>query len=122
MKNDALTEQAQLKGIYKKYEVFNGKMSWISETDAIWFVSTPNCWGIGPLEKIGTNGHWKIAAKRGTGGDSPLDVSDTNWELSTCSYDGFLGWRKPENGSIIVRRAICEEGRKTYNATILILD
>ena len=109
-----MTEQAQLKGLYKKYEVFNGKMSWRSETDAIWFVPTPNCWGIGPLEKIGTTGHWKIAAKRGTSGNSPLDVSNSNWELSTYSYDGFLGWRKPENGSIIVRRAICEEGRKTY--------
>ena len=109
LKGYALIQQARRKGIYKQYKECNGKMSWRSETDAIWFVPKSNSWGIGPIEKIGTT-DWGIAAIENTGGDSPLDIPNDQWAL----HNGHHGWTIPKSGSIVIKRAIHEEGMIRY--------
>ena len=54
MKNDALKYHGSKANIYKESEMVNGKKSWKSQHDAIWFIPSSNKWVIGSLSSIGS--------------------------------------------------------------------
>ena len=47
--NGALIAQSSRQGIYEKSELVNGKTSWTSDTQAIWYASVPKVWCIGTI-------------------------------------------------------------------------
>ena len=53
--NDALLAQGSRKGPYHNSSEVNGKASWISNSQAIWYDQTYNDWKVGPLDAIGTS-------------------------------------------------------------------
>ena len=53
LKENAYMAQWIRKGIYHKSSTINGRETWTSEFNAIWYV--PEYWMIGPLNNIGTN-------------------------------------------------------------------
>ena len=55
LKNDVLSIQDSRVGLYKKGGIVNGKRSWTTDSQAIWFVPQYLDWAIGPLKDIGTN-------------------------------------------------------------------
>ena len=55
LKNVANESQGPKKGTYEISETINGKPSWISNDQAIWWVPEHSEWGIGPLYAIGSN-------------------------------------------------------------------
>jgi len=74
MKNDAHES-----GIYEKHQYINGKTSWISKTNAIWYVPNYNSWAIGNLKDIGSTTR-EIASRSNTANQkSPYDVSNDDW-------------------------------------------
>ena len=54
LKNNALAAQRSREGIYRQSSVVNGKTSWVSKSQAIWYNQELNEWAIGPLDYIGT--------------------------------------------------------------------
>ena len=54
MKNDAYKNQDDRDGIYTKYKTVNGKTSWVSGENAIWYNPNLNSWGIGALDDLGS--------------------------------------------------------------------
>ena len=54
LKNDANEWQGVRKGTYKISETINGKPSWISNDQAIWWVPEDGVWLIGSLDVIGS--------------------------------------------------------------------
>jgi len=87
MKNDAHDAQGSKSGIYEIHQDVNGKKSWISSSNAIWYVPTYNSWAIGNLASIGSNSR-VIASSSDTGDKSPYDVSNDDW------YYDENGWNK----------------------------
>ena len=55
LKNVLLESQGERLGIYEKSAVGNEKPSWISNNQAIWWISQHNEWGIGDLNSLGTD-------------------------------------------------------------------
>ena len=55
MKNVLLESQGKRQGIYQKSAEVNGKPSWVSNNQAIWWISQHNEWGIGDLTSLGTD-------------------------------------------------------------------
>ena len=54
MKNNVLGSHNGKPGTYKLSSTINGKPSWITESQAIWFIPQWNQWAIGPLDSLGT--------------------------------------------------------------------
>ena len=54
LNNDVLQTQSSRQGIYEKSsDLVNGKTSWTSDSQAIWYVSDLDFWCIGALDAIG---------------------------------------------------------------------
>ena len=53
MKNNAATIQGTRQGIFQSSSPVNGRPSWTSESQAIWYVPSIKEWAIGNLEDIG---------------------------------------------------------------------
>jgi len=54
-----LETQSSRQGIYKKSSrLVDGKPSWTSDSQAIWYVSEFNFWCIGALDAIGKSNSW----------------------------------------------------------------
>ena len=47
--NGALKAQSSREGMYEKSELINGKTSWISDSQAIWYAPGPKVWCIGTI-------------------------------------------------------------------------
>ena len=73
LKNYVLSEQGNLKGIYQISDPINGKQSWISGLNAIWYQQGD--WQIGPTDDIGTT-FCSMYASDVNGG---LDDNDNKW-------------------------------------------
>ena len=55
LKNNALESQNSRQGIFKPSSTVNGRPSWTSASQAIWYMQNNNKkWHIGALDKIGT--------------------------------------------------------------------
>ena len=79
MKNNVLSRHSSKQGIYQIDEIVNGKRSWISATNAIWFIPEINDWGIGSLENIGATlcGIHSIGEQ---GDKNPSDIPNEEWK------------------------------------------
>ena len=55
MKNVLLESQGKRSGSYEKSMEVNGKPSWVSNNQAIWWISEFNEWAIGDLTSLGTD-------------------------------------------------------------------
>ena len=72
--------QGPRKGVYKISDTINGKPSWISNDQAIWWVPEFSEWGIGNLD-------WLESVTRGLTG-VPSDKNDFGWP-----YDQKYTWK-----------------------------
>ena len=79
LKNDVLSIQDSRVGLYKKGGIVNGKRSWTTDSQAIWFVPQFLVWAIGPLEDIG--GTQLVAITSYNDKDQSLfDVPNDRWQ------------------------------------------
>ena len=78
--------QGSRKGTYETSETINGKPSWISNDQAIWWVPEFSEWGIGHLDFIGSN----TRALTGV----PSDKNYFGWP-----YDQKYTWKYWKSGS-----------------------
>jgi len=84
LKNDVLTNQKSLQGIY----TLDNTKSWKSATHAIWYNPKFKYWSIGDLENVGTN----IRGLTSSGNQSDIDPSGVpkwyymadDWKCSLC--------------------------------------
>ena len=76
--NDVLASKGSLQGIYGVYQTTNGRTSWKSGSNAIWFAPDGNDWFIGDLEDIGTETR-QIKSNGDQGDRSPSDVPNDEW-------------------------------------------
>ena len=96
LKNDILASQSSLQGIYEWHKTINGKASWKSASNAVWYVPKSQSWGIGNLKKIGGE-TLRIVSDNYYGLESPYDVPPDKW-----LYREIWGW-KDGNGDIIIQ-------------------
>ena len=54
LKNNVLASHILKPGTYNLSSTINGKPSWTSESQAIWFIPQWNQWAIGPIDSLGT--------------------------------------------------------------------
>ena len=92
MKNDILRYQGQCQGIYQKDKIVNGRISWKTDTKAIWFEGGD--WQIGKLENIGTqicsmHSYCDVDHK------TPLDVPSDKWK--------YVKWETVSSGDITLK-------------------
>ena len=82
LENDAQIAQGSREGIYHNFSVINGKASWSSTTNAIWY--SQGYWYIGSLDLIGLfNG--RISSSLGN--QCPFDqLSEKWWYLDTDKF------------------------------------
>ena len=92
LKNNALEADVSKQGIYQRSSCVNGRNSWVSPSNAVWYVPHYQEWYIGYLENIGTylNGMQSF----GQQGDlnCPYNVSIGNWQ-----YFSGGAWIMPED-------------------------
>ena len=77
LENDALESHGERVGLYEKSSQVNGRPSWSSTSQAIWFVDSLNRWAIGDLEDIGTITAG-IANKKEVS-QCPFDLPSEDW-------------------------------------------
>ena len=99
MKNNVFSRHTSKQGIYQIDEIVNGKRSWISATNAIWFIPEINDWAIGYLENIGAT----LCGIHSTGDQedkSPSDIPNDRWKYLIDSE-----WKDAPSGDIIINCA-----------------
>ena len=74
------------RGIYQISTAVNGHPSWITRSQAIWYIPQLKKWGIGPLESFGSVmfGIWN---KHESVSELPYEIKD--WEYLSSLY----GWQ-----------------------------
>ena len=97
--NEALAQQSNKKGIYQLFEEINGKPSWKSGTQAIWYYPDFNQWMIGPLSSIGTSN--RGITSTGNMHDCPLQVPKDKWKYYIKDGDGER-WQYANSNDIII--------------------
>ena len=99
LRNKFLRAQGSRQGMYQLGEIVNGKQSWKSATDAIWFILGSKDWCIGPLSDIGTDscGIASFADKD----QSLFNVANDDWRYSDD------GWKVMNSGDIAIN---CDTG------------
>ena len=80
MANDALAEQSIRQGTYQLSEEINGKPSWKSATQAIWYYPDFKDWAIGSLSDIGTNFRGITSVDYNVENDCPQEVPKDKWK------------------------------------------
>ena len=100
LKNDVLASKGSLQGIYGVYQTINGRTSWKSGSNSIWYIPDYDDWLIGDLEGIGTKTR-EIKSNGDQGDRSPSDVPNNEWN---------------KDGDIIVR---CLDKGKTFKVKTL---
>ena len=94
----ALIEEVQgdKKGIYHKSSLVNGKASWTSSTNAIWYYGGDSkIWAIGSLDEIGTTTSG-IHSFFDISFQCPFDLPSEGWKYSNN------GWRHAQADEINV--------------------
>ena len=89
MKNKTLEAQSRIQDTYQLSGLVNGKASWISKHQAIWYIPEMKDWIFGDLEDLGNN----IPRIKSTGDQGsenfPYEIaSDQFW------YHDYDGWQK----------------------------
>ena len=109
MANEALAEQSSKQGTYQLSEEINGKPSWKSSTQAIWYYPEYKDWMIGPLSSIGTS--LRGITSTGDGEyDCPLQVPKDKWKY----WDGSE-WQEAGSNDVNFQ---CTLGKKQQHQTI----
>ena len=114
MNNAAYSLHKSKKGIYNVHKIVNGKMSWKStkaegRNQAIWFDSKSDNWGIGALEKIGSN-NFQIKAEAKCGENHPCDLANNCWlYLKSNGHE----WKDPRGSTDIEFRKL-HEGKNIF--------
>jgi hypothetical protein len=99
LKNAALAKQGSRQGSYQRGQIVNGKPSWTSTSNAIWYNVLSKDWGIGRIEKIGTS-TVGIASDGDQGFSScPFTVPNGKWKYS----DGTRKFVVAPSGDISVK-------------------
>ena len=100
LKNNALESQNSRQGIFKPSSTVNGRPSWTSVSQAIWYVQSYKKWQIGVLGDIGTKSCGIISEEA----DELVDPQNI------LSWKYFSGkWTYPDDkNDIIVERINCE--------------
>ena len=76
LENNALVAQGYFEDIYHNSSMVNGKASWTSTSQAIWYDQEFSNWNIGPLDDIGT----KMAGiYTDYGSECPFDLPSEKW-------------------------------------------
>ena len=105
LKNKAFEAQPQTQDAYRRSGWVNGKASWISEYQAIWYFPDNKEWSVGDLVNLGT---WdrRISSSGDEWADKlPYEIpSDKFW----YSDDG---WKKPGANDIIID---CIDGKGNF--------
>ena len=110
MANEVLAEQPNRKGTYQLSETVNGKPSWKSATQAIWYNPEYKDWFIGDHSDIGTNvaGIYSVAS---TEYDCPQRVPEDKWKY----WDAWQeNWQDSSSKDVIIQ---CTGMTKQDNTT-----
>ena len=87
-----------MEGTYIENTIVNGKMSWKSTDNAIWYVPSYDSWTIGSLANIGATDDGRlIASADNTGSKNPECVPSDRW------YYRNNGWESSDIDDIIVQ-------------------
>ena len=76
MENNALSAQGSREGIYHNFSLVNGKPSWTSKLNAIWYDFQYDDWRIGPIEWIGTD---TAGLRSESANDCPFHIPAEHW-------------------------------------------
>ena len=107
LSNEVLSKQASRQGVYQKSATVNGKPSWESTTQAIWYEPYYRKWAIGELSNIGTALRGIASAGR-EGGEyaCPIEVPKNKW-----LYD-YVDWQEIKEGDVLFE---CQDsGKKAF--------
>ena len=104
LENDAKASQYTRAGTFERSITVNGKRSWKSKDQAIWFYPKTNNWKVGLLKDIGNN-IAGLSSFIGSGGNNPYDLPSNDWNY--CSTNTEKKWQ-PSNGNIIIQ---CIKGK-----------
>ena len=74
--NNARAAQGNLEGIYYNSSIVNGKPSWTSTSQAIWYDQNYDNWKISSLDDIGSS---KAGIKSDNGFGCPFDLPSKMW-------------------------------------------
>ena len=76
LENNAQAAQGSREGIYHNSSLVNGKPSWTSTSQAIWYNQDYDNWNVGSLDDIGTStGGMKSDSANGC----PFDIASEEW-------------------------------------------
>ena len=92
--NNALIAQGSREGIYHKSSMVDGKTSWTSASQSIWYDQGWSNWRIGPLADIGTS---TSGIKSDDSSECPFDLPSEKWYYA---YDN--AWTSAEANEIKV--------------------
>ena len=84
LNNEALAKQSERQDTYRLSEKINGKPSWKSGTQAIWYYPRYNQWIMGSISNIGTNTGGIYSFVLNTEYVCPQQVPKDKWKY----YDG----------------------------------
>ena len=76
MENNAQAAQGSKEGIYHNSSLVNGKPSWTSTSQAIWYDQPSNDWMIGYLDNIGTS---TVEMYSDSANGCPFDIASVEW-------------------------------------------
>ena len=79
LKKDAKASQSAREGTFERSITVNGKRSWKSKDNAIWFNPKSNNWKVGLLKDIG-NDIAGLSSSIGSGGNNPYDIPSFYWK------------------------------------------
>ena len=92
LKNNVLALHKLKQGTYDLSSLINGKLSWTSESQAIWFIPQWNQWAIGSIDSLGTN----TSGIRSTQySNDPQNV--VSWDYSEAES----GWWSADNDILV---------------------
>ena len=104
LKDDILSKQGSRQGVYEFNEIVNGRNSWKTSSQAIWYIPEFKDWAIGPLSGIGTK-------LRGITSVADLDTKVFNVPNNKWYY-WDSEWKVIKSGDITIN---CFKGKNRHN-------
>ena len=104
LRNDVLSKQGGRQGYYHYNGLVNGRHSWKSADQAIWYIPEVKSWGIGPLKIIGESGFWITSSSYKD--ESLFSVPSDKWQYADIENNK---WIDIKSGDISI---ICVKGNK----------
>ena len=101
LKNDVLSKQGRYQGTYQINKIVNGRLSWKSAFNAIWYLPASYCWAFGSLDKIGGN-LCGIISWSGEGVKTPDQVPNEKWIYLDDE------WKSVPSGDVVIN---CVQGK-----------